>query len=246
MHQYWTLECIGNQAGGELLGNARWRGTRLLPLLQRAGIKQEATAFAFRAADGYETGVLLEELMHEDVLLAYEMNGAPLTRDHGYPLRILIPGKYGQKQPKWITEIEAIAEPIKGHWERQGWSDRADILTHALARQVQQERVSIRNRKVNGQSGWLAIAGMALASQRAIDRVEVSRDGGTTWQVAEQTHPASTYEWTLWRHRWQFQPGEYQLLARAIAGADRQPMDDIIPFDGNQAVLKLDLTIHNL
>ena len=241
--RYWTLECIGNQAGGELLGNARWQGTPLLPILQRVGVKPEATAFALRAADGYETGVLREELMHEDVLLAYGMNGEPLSPERGYPLRILIPGKYGQKQPKWITEIEAISEPIKGHWERQGWSDRANVLTHALTRQVQQERVSIRNRHLDAPAGWVAIAGMALASLRGIDRVEVSRDSGTTWQVAEQTHPPTPYEWTLWRHRWQFPPGHYQLLARAIAGQERQPLDDIIPFDGNQAVLKLHLEV---
>ena len=240
---YWTLECIGNQAGGELVGNARWRGIRLLPLLERVGLLPQATAFALRGADGYETGVLREELLHADVFLVYGMNGELLPIDHGYPLRILIPGKYGQKQPKWISEIEAIAQPIKGHWERRGWSDRANILTHALSRQVQQERVSIRNRRLKTPPGQVVIAGMALASQTAIDRVEVSQDGGKTWEVAEQTRPPTPYEWTVWRHRWAFMAGQYRLMARAIAGEDIQPLNDVIPLDGNQAVLTLDLTV---
>ena len=240
---YWTLACIGNQAGGELLGNALWQGTRLLPLLERVGMMPEVRAFALRGADEYETGVLREELLHPDTMLVYGMNGEQLPAKHGYPLRILIPGKYGQKQPKWLTEIEALAEPIAGHWERQGWSDRANILTHALSRQVQQERVSIRNRHLKIEAGEVAIAGMALASSQRIDRVEVSRNGGTSWDVAEHNHPPTPYEWTLWRHRWQFEPGEYQLMARAVAGKDTQPLDDIIPFDGNQAVLAIDVAI---
>ena len=240
---YWTLACIGNQAGGELLGNARWQGTRLLPLLNRVGVMPDARAFALRGADGYETGVTRAELLHPDTMLVYGMNGEPLPAQHGYPLRILIPGKYGQKQPKWLTEIEALAEPIAGHWERQGWSDRANILTHALSRQVQQERVSIRNRHLTGTSGEVAIAGMALASAQPIDRVDVSKDGGMTWEPAEISLPPTPYEWTLWRHRWQLQPGDYTLMARAVVGDETQPLDDIIPLDGNQAVLAIDVAI---
>ena len=240
---YWTLVCIGNQAGGELLGNARWQGTRLLPLLEQVGIVSEARAFALRGADEYETGVLREELLHPDTMLVYGMNGEQLPAKHGYPLRILIPGKYGQKQPKWLMEIEALAEPIAGHWERQGWSDRANVLTHALSRQVQQERVSIRNRHLQVETGEVAIAGMALASSKHVDRIEVSHDGGTTWSVAEQNQPPTPYEWTLWRHRWQLDPGEYRLMARAVAGSDIQPLDDVIPLDGNQAVLAIDVEI---
>ncbi|MEL7083458.1 MAG: molybdopterin-dependent oxidoreductase [Cyanobacteria bacterium J06597_1] len=240
---YWTLACIGNQAGGELLGNACWQGTRLLPILEQVGVMPEARAFALRGADGYETGVLRQELLHPDTMLVYAMNGELLPAQHGYPLRILIPGKYGQKQPKWLTEIEALAEPIAGHWERQGWSDRANILTHALSRQVQQERVSIRNRRLTGERGDVAIAGMALASAQSIDRVEVSQDGGMTWKVAEHNHPPTPYEWTLWRHRWQLEPGDYTLMARAVAGNETQPLDDIIPLDGNQAVLAINLVI---
>ncbi|MEM9568255.1 MAG: molybdopterin-dependent oxidoreductase [Cyanobacteria bacterium P01_E01_bin.34] len=240
---YWTLACIGNQAGGELLGNARWQGTRLLPLLEQVGVMTVAQAFALRGADGYETSVLPQELLHPDTMLVYSMNGESLPAQHGYPLRILIPGKYGQKQPKWLTEIEALVEPISGHWERQGWSDRANILTHALSRQVQQERVSIRNRRLTGESGEVAIAGMALASSIPIERVEVSQDGGMTWEIAEHNHPPSPYEWTLWRHRWQLEQGEYRLMARAIAGNETQPLEDIIPLDGNQAVLEIDLDV---
>ncbi|WP_227498534.1 molybdopterin-dependent oxidoreductase [Synechococcus sp. PCC 7336] len=241
---YWTLECIGNPAGGQLAGNALWRGTRLRPLLERAGVRPEARAFALRSADEYETGLLRQELLQEDVFLVYRMNGEPLPPEHGYPVRIFIPGKYGQKQPKWLTQIEAIAEPFRGYWERRGWSDRAPILTHGLARQVQRQRVFTGNKRVQSPPGWVAIAGMALASNVWIDRVEVSRDGGSIWEIAEQTRPSTPYEWTVWRHQWFFiAPGQHQLLARAVAGEDVQPLNDIIPLDGNQAILQVQLEV---
>jgi DMSO/TMAO reductase YedYZ molybdopterin-dependent catalytic subunit len=92
-------------------------GFKLKPLLHRAGVKPNAIYAAMRAADGYYTGVPLAELMRDENWLAYRMNGEPLPPEHGFPLRIFIPGKYGMKQPKWLTEIELVGTPFIGYWE---------------------------------------------------------------------------------------------------------------------------------
>jgi len=120
-----TLECIGNPPDGHAIGNAEWTGVKLKPLLEHAGVKPNAIYAAMRAADGYYTGVPVAELMRDENWLVYRMNGAPLPPDHGFPLRIFIPGKYGMKQPKWLTEIELVDTPFIGYWEARGWSNEA-------------------------------------------------------------------------------------------------------------------------
>ncbi len=247
---YWTLECIGNPAGGELIGNALWTGTRLQPLLVNAQISPRVEGFMLYGADDYVTSVPRDDLLDPDVWLVYDMNGSPLTPEHGYPLRILIPGKYGQKQPKWITRIEAVVQRQKGHWEKLGWSDEATILTQALPRQIQGpehiQRVSLKASRPELAPGIIVLAGVALASRKPIQQIEVSADGGQSWHIAEQNQPASPYEWTLWRYAWELnEPGAYQLLARAQTSPDDiQPLQDSSwSWGGRQAALDIKLTI---
>ena len=118
-----TLECISNPVGGGFVGNASWHGTELRPLLDRAGIKPQAKYVALYAAEGYSTGHTLERILHPENFLAWQMNGEPLPRQHGFPLRIFIPGKYGMKMPKWLTRIEFVDKEYLGYWEWQGWSN---------------------------------------------------------------------------------------------------------------------------
>jgi DMSO/TMAO reductase YedYZ molybdopterin-dependent catalytic subunit len=120
-----TLECIGNPPDGNAIGNAEWTGLELRPLLDRIGIKPNAVYAAMRGADGYYTGVPVAELIRPENWLVYRMNGEPLPHEHGFPLRIFIPGKYGMKQPKWLTEIELVDTPFTGYWEARGWSNEA-------------------------------------------------------------------------------------------------------------------------
>ncbi|MGH7780032.1 MAG: molybdopterin-dependent oxidoreductase, partial [Candidatus Binataceae bacterium] len=103
-----TLECIGNPPDGSLISNARWQGVRLQPLLSRARVSRRAVWVSMRAADGYYTGLPVEELLRAENFMPWKMNGVPLPPDHGFPVRIFIPGKYGMKQPKWITQIEVL------------------------------------------------------------------------------------------------------------------------------------------
>jgi len=248
---YLTMECIGNVVGGNQIGNALWQGTPLLPWLQKATIKPEATEIILHGADYYETTLPIERLLRPDVQLIHKMNGMPLTKPHGYPVRIIIPGLYGQKQPKWLVKLEAIAKPKRGYWERQGWSNTAEIATHALTRQVQSTRVWNRQHQVTlaktGETGWqqgIVVAGVAIDKSTPIRQVQISLDGGNTWQQAEQNSPSSPHEWTLWRYRWRpSQPGRYSLMARAESDNGLQPIEDKNYRDGSSGVLKIDVTL---
>lgn len=248
---YLTMECIGNPAGGNLIGNAQWRGTPLKPFLEQAGVKPEAVEFVLHGADFYETTLPATEVMKPGVRLVHQMNGAPLTKAHGYPVRMIIPGHFGQKQPKWLTKIEAIPKHKRGFWERQGWSNTAEIPTHALMRQVQNTRVWNRRHQVSldrsGEQGWeggILLAGVALDKSSPIEEILVSTDGGQTWQAAEQNRPDSPHEWTLWRYRWApQQAGKYTLLARARSQREQQPLEDHDKMDGSSGILKIEVTL---
>lgn len=247
---YLTMECIGNPAGGNLIGNARWTGTPLLPFLQKAGVNPSAIEMAMKGADWYETTLPLAELMRPEVRLVHRMNGAPLTAAHGYPLRILIPGHFGQKQPKWIVELKAIAQAKTGFWENQGWSNTAEIPTHSLMRQVQDARVWNKRHQVKlSRDQWksgVLLAGVALDRSTPIQSIQLSTDSGSTWQPAEQNRPESPHEWTLWRYLWKpSQPGTYTLLARATSGRQQQPFEDSNSKDGSAGILRIQATLQS-
>lgn len=248
---YRTMECIGNPSGGNLIGNAKWTGTRLLPFLEKAKLKDTAIEMAMKGNDWYETTLPIAQLTQPDVFLVHQMNGEPLTKEHGFPLRILIPGHFGQKQPKWLIELNAIDHFKKGFWENQGWSNTAEIPTHALLRQVQTDRTSNQNHRVllesSGVANWqegVLLAGIALDRDRPITRVEVSTDNGNNWQIADQNNPESPHEWTLWRYRWQpKEAGKYRVLARAISDRETQDIDKRDRMNGQSGVLRIDVTL---
>jgi len=118
-----TLRCVDGPTG-----TADWKGVRLNALLDLAGVLPNATEVVFYAADGYTSSITLDYAQQDDVILAYEMNGEVLPRDHGYPLRLVAPGKYGYKWVKWITHIELVGHDYRGFWESRGWDDDADLF----------------------------------------------------------------------------------------------------------------------
>jgi DMSO/TMAO reductase YedYZ molybdopterin-dependent catalytic subunit len=216
-----TYECISNTPDGSAISSAVFTGTRLKPLLERAGIRAGAVYAAMHAADGYYTGVPIEEIMNGDTFLLYEMNGTPLPPVHGYPVRIFIPGKYGMKQPKWITEINFVDKKFTGYWEARGWSDEAW-------------------RKVNSglfhpQPDWSVFSffappsaklapgpnilwGWAFAGKSGIRGVDVSTDGGKSWHKADLVENSSPNVWTVWKYPFAPARGSYQLRIRATDG----------------------------
>lgn len=206
-----TLECIGNPVGGDQIGNAVWGGIGLDDLLAEAGVQAAAVAARFEAADGYETSVTRDWIEQPGVLLAYEMNGAPLAAEHGYPLRLFMPGLYGQKMPKWISRITFTADDdYLGSWEQQGWSNVARVKTNA----------QIRTPGHIGQVPFddVEISGLAYAGDRVITRVEIGIEKGDSldWFEADLLAGPTPQVWTQFYKIWRPpEPGVYTLLVRA-------------------------------
>src|SRR5262249_2384126 len=132
----------------------------------------------------------------------------PLTTEHGFPIRLLSPGIYGMKNVKWITRLEAVNYDHKGYWQRRGWDDRAENKTLS--------RIDVPDGKVIGEA---TIAGIAFAGDRGIGKVEVSVDGGSSWEEAELKSPLSKYSWVLWKKMWKpAKKGSHRLVVRATDG----------------------------
>ena len=204
-----TLTCISNDVGGDLIGNSVWTGVMLADLLEAAGVQDGATELILRAADNYSDSFALGAAMREGTIVAYLQNGEPLTRDHGFPARVLVPGIYGMKNVKWVQEIELTSEDYLGYWQTRGWSDLALIQTMS---RIDTNQATIL------EDGTAAIGGVAYAGLRGISKVEVSTDGGTIWEAATLDEPANELSWTLWGFNWQAEPGTYEVTVRATDG----------------------------
>jgi DMSO/TMAO reductase YedYZ molybdopterin-dependent catalytic subunit len=207
-----TLECISNPIGGGLIGNALWHGTLLAPLLERARIKPQAKYVALYAAEGYSSGHTVERILHPENFLVWEMNGETLSRQHGFPLRILIPGKYGMKMPKWLTRIEFVDKNYLGYWEWQGWSNSAERLTQAVIDDPHQ------GAQISGTN--FVITGWAIANQTGVKKVEISTDGGKRWDQAQIfSNPKPNLVWAFWKYVWVNPPkGRRDIEVRATDG----------------------------
>jgi DMSO/TMAO reductase YedYZ molybdopterin-dependent catalytic subunit len=201
IEQFATLECVSNKIGGDLISTAIWKGVRLKDLLEKAHVKPTAKYIVFRCFDGYDVGIPLERGLLEGTILAYDMNGAPLTSEHGYPVRAIVPGIYGMMNAKWMTEIELVDKAYEGYWQRKGWSNIAKYNTHSFIIIPGNAPIRKRFRKLEEASNanrTVPVAGMAFAGDRGILKVEVSTDGGTTWKTAKIKDPLSQYTWVLW------------------------------------------------
>ena len=215
-----TLECIGNPPDGSAIGNAEWVGPKLGALLDRARVSAKATWCAMRAADGYYTGLPADELLRKENFLPYLMNGVPLPPEHGFPLRIFIPGKYGMKQPKWITELEFLDHETPGYWEIRGWSNSAwrKVNSGFFSPRAEGGLLSLFDRSVKV-AAPVDIWGWALAGPSGVRRVEVSSDDGATWHDADLVENRSPYVWTVWRYRFAAtQTGSHVIRVRAADG----------------------------
>jgi DMSO/TMAO reductase YedYZ molybdopterin-dependent catalytic subunit len=211
IERYQTLQCISNLIGGDLIGNALWRGASLADVIRAAEPKANAVKVVFTAADGYQDSITFERAMSQNNLIAHTMNGQPLLTGHGMPARLLIPGIYGMKNVKWLTKIEVMAIDFKGYWQERGWSDDAFINTMS--------RIDVpRSDQGKPKAGAVTVAGIAFGGDKGISKVEVSADGGTSWQAATLKEPLGQFTWRLWRFNWQTSPGEHELIVRATNG----------------------------
>jgi DMSO/TMAO reductase YedYZ molybdopterin-dependent catalytic subunit len=219
MHDSRVLACISNPAGGALVGNVKVSGADAAYLWPRLDIQPNATHARLEAADGYSTGVTLETLTQPGVMLAYAMNDAPLTIEHGYPLRVLIPGLYGQKMPRWITRLTFLDEPYLGFWERRGYSDAAAMLTTSMIHSPHDGSELPANTPIH-------LQGVAYGGKRSITHVEVQIDDGG-WLEAQIITPSSPLAWTTWHLDWRTPArGQVRIGVRATDAAGFTQTED--------------------
>ena len=213
--QYDTFICVSNLINGGLISNAKWGGVRISDLLADAGGPSPAVKYVvFYSVDGYSVGVPLARALDPSSMLAYEMNGVTLPQRHGYPLRAVIPGLYGMMSAKWVRRVELSDSVYAGFWQTRGWSNDATVQTVAFIR-VPADGATV---SLSQNGGSVVLGGMAFAGDRGISKVEVSVDGGSTWQEATLKPPASDLAWVLWAFEWNPKPGNYVIYARATDG----------------------------
>ncbi|HEX7225984.1 MAG TPA: molybdopterin-dependent oxidoreductase [Candidatus Limnocylindria bacterium] len=221
VEQYVTIACVSNEVGGNLVGNALWRGVRLKDLLEEAGVRPESTQIVGRAVDGFTVGFPTVWALADDreALVAVGMNGDPLPADHGYPARLIVPGLYGYvSATKWLTEIELTTlDAFDAYWIPLGWAKEAPILT--------QSRIDTPRDGASVSAGTVPIAGVAWAPDRGIAGVDVQVDDGT-WQPAELSAAISDATWLQFLHRWDATPGEHTIRVRATDGTGEVQTDE--------------------
>jgi DMSO/TMAO reductase YedYZ molybdopterin-dependent catalytic subunit len=204
-----TLMCIDTLPGGDSLGNATWRGISLKKLLQEAVPDEEiARDVIFRGIDGYDDSIPFKRAMQNDVMLAFLMNGEKLPKEHGFPIRLIVPGLYGIKNVKWIHEIEVYPGDYLGYWQRKGWTDDGTIKIFS--------RIDSPGHYQTLRGPEQKFRGIAFGGPHSISKVELSFDAGRTWNECEIEQPMSPYSWVIWSYSWKPpKQGKFQTVVRA-------------------------------
>ncbi|MFD9339975.1 molybdopterin-dependent oxidoreductase, partial [Streptomyces sp. NPDC060028] len=213
-----TLTCVSNEVGGPYAGNARWLGVRLADVLREAGVRPPsaggpADQLVARSVDGMTLGTPVEDVMDgRDALLAVGMNGEPLPFDHGFPVRMVVPGLYGYVSAcKWIEDIELTTfDAYDPYWVRRQWAPKAPVKTQA--------RIDTPKPFARTPPGTVMVAGVAWAQHRGITRVELRVDDGP-WEEARLAEQDTSDTWRQWSLPWKSAPGGHHLTVRATDGA---------------------------
>ena len=268
-----TFECAGNGRAlleprplsqpwlTEAVGTAEWGGTPLAPLLEEAGVASDVVELLFTALDSgvegdqpqtYERALPLAEATN--ALLAYEMNGAPLPPQHGFPLRLVVPGWYGMQNVKWLTRITALTEPYTGFQNAVAYrmydenGEPGEPLTRMLPRSltVPPGVPDFMTRARHVTAGNTMLAGRAWSGHGAIASVQVSTDGGVFWVDAELGEELGPHAWRGWSAEWNAEPGEHVVSSRATdAAGNTQPLEPIWNLKGyaNNAVERIPVLV---
>jgi sulfane dehydrogenase subunit SoxC len=266
-----TLECAGNGRArlsprplsqpwlNEAVGTAEWTGTPLGPILDEAGIRDRASGVVFTGLDRgvqggidqvYERSLTLEDARREEVLLAYAINGEPLPPQHGFPLRLIVPGWYGMTSVKWLRAITVTDHSFQGYQQAKAYHYRVaaegagEAVTRMLPRalMVPPGVPDFMSRTRYVAPGSHVVVGRAWSGRGPITRVEFSDDGGVTWTDASVEPAVSPFAWHGWRHEWRASPGEHELCVRATDSAGNvQPDDQSWNYEGvmNNAVQRV-------
>jgi len=210
LQQHWfTLCCVSNEVGGSLISNAQWSGVRIADVLAEAGVQPGADAVLSTSADGWNCGTPLEALTDDRAaLFAVAMNGEPLPVEHGFPVRMVVPGLYGYvSATKWVVDLEVSRfADFSAYWTQRGWSARGPVKT--------QSRIDVPRDGAGVSAGRVAVAGVAWAQHTGVDRVEVRIDDGP-WQEAQLARVPNLDTWRQWTYAWDAEPGEHRIAVRA-------------------------------
>jgi len=203
-----TMLCISNEVGGDLVGTGHWTGVQLSDLVAAAAPDEAAVSVVTHAADGYNEAIPVDLIEREDVLIAYGMGDRTLEPEHGFPARLLIPGRYGMKMTKWIDRIELREEEHEAYWEERGWDEQAVVNPMSYVRGAERDGDEVV-------VGGVAFAGLETGVEE-ISGVEVSVDGGETW-TAELESQLGAHAWRRWRHAFEAPDrSEFEVVARAV------------------------------
>jgi DMSO/TMAO reductase YedYZ molybdopterin-dependent catalytic subunit len=204
-----TQGCISNPIAGDLISTTNYTGPRVRDVLKDLGMRPQATALYIKGADGFYETVGMDDLLDPRTLFVYGMNVETLPIEHGFPLRIYIPNRYGMKQPKWIRSIEAIDHNASGYWVDRGWSATAFPQIVSVIDVVVKDQV---------ENGRVPIGGIAWAGDRGIKKVEVQVDGGDWSEAVLRVPPLSPLTWVQWRYDWPLVRGAHTFRVRATDG----------------------------
>ena len=211
--QYVTLSCISGRIGTDLISTTRWTGVSLQDILSTVKLSSDARYLYITCGDGfYETVDLSLIASDERIMLCYAWDGNPLPVDHGFPLRIWIPDRYGMKQPKWITAMEVTDEYRPGYWVERTWDEVARVEATSVI-----DVIAVDDIYESEGRAFVPVGGIAFAGARGISRVEV-RVGGDEWHEARLRSPLSETTWVIWRYDWPFEPGVNEFEVRCVDG----------------------------
>jgi DMSO/TMAO reductase YedYZ molybdopterin-dependent catalytic subunit len=204
-----VMQCISNTVGGSLVGSSRWTGVPLSTLLAAAGPASDARLVIARAADGYTETIPVDGNVTARVLVAFAMDRQTLPDGHGFPARLIFPGRYGMRSVKWLTKLEVTTRDDQGYWEKRGWDQEATMATAS--------RIDVPEHRAVTTSP-ARLAGVAWAGDRRVSAVEISVDDGATWTSAELEREIGRLAWRRWRSEISLAPGVYALIVRAYDG----------------------------
>ena len=222
--EFVTLSCISNSVGGDLISTTYWTGVSLQDVLRDVRPTADAGYLDITCGDGFHETVALDLIASDPrIMLAYAWDGRPIPFDHGFPLRIWIPDRYGMKQPKWITGIEVISEEREGYWVARGWDAVARVHATSVVDTVAIDAIYHGGDDVR----FVPVGGIAYAGARGISKVEVRVDGRGPWHEAQLRSPLSDTTWVIWRFDWPFQAGRHTFRVRTVE-ADGTPQETAV------------------
>ena len=211
--QYVTLSCISGYVGTDLISTTHWTGASVQDILADVRPTKDARYLIIRSGDGYYETVDLDLIASDErIMLTYAWDGYPIPIDHGFPLRIWIPDRFGMKQPKWITSIEVVKDYKQGYWVERGWDEVARVESTSVIDTI----AAVPPYESDGQM-LVPVGGIAFAGARGVSGVEIRVDGGE-WREAMLRAPLSETTWVIWRYDWPFVEGIHSFDVRCTEG----------------------------